>query len=155
MKTTVKTMRSNERIEIQRAAGGLVLLLLLPLLSTQVCFGAQFARPDGTVSAGGWTAAGAPSLHEALDESTANGDTDYASATTNTTGEVSLSDVTDPQTNTGHVIRFSIQSFGSGARERCAIELYQGGTSIANSNAEQSRGAYGTFTVNLSTVEAD
>ncbi|MHC4912786.1 MAG: hypothetical protein ACYTE5_07260, partial [Planctomycetota bacterium] len=133
--------------------------LVIVLVIAPAGMAAQFARPDGTVSAGSWTEVNAPSLHEATDEITANDNTDYAQTTTNDdTMELTLSSVTDPQTGTGHVIRFSMMTLGGSAKERCQVQLFQGTspTPIASTNAEQSRDAYTTHTYTLDpTTEAD
>ena len=74
---------------------------------------AQFARPSGTVSAGVWAPFGAATLHEATDEVSANGDTDYAEAADNDTMELNLSTVTDPLSSAGHIVRFNANASGS------------------------------------------
>jgi hypothetical protein len=130
--------------------------LLVTLFAAAPAIAQQFARPDGTVAPGGsWTAVGAATLHEAVDEVTANDDTDYMNATVNTTDELTLAAVTDPAVGTGHVIRYRMVTFGGGAKERVTVQLYQGTTLIAETNANQSRDAYTTFTYNLLTPEAD
>jgi hypothetical protein len=132
---------------------GLVIVLVIAPVGMAV----QYARPDGTVSAGSWTEVNAPSLHEATDEITANDNTDYAQTTTNDdTMELTLSNVTDPQTGTGHVISFRMMTLGTGSKERCRVELFQGTTPIASTNNEQSQDAYTTHTYTLDpTTEAD
>ena len=42
----------------------------------------QYGRPTATAASGNWGPIGTTSLHEATDETTANGDTDYAVTTT-------------------------------------------------------------------------
>ncbi|MHC5111279.1 MAG: cytochrome c3 family protein [Planctomycetota bacterium] len=115
----------------------------------------QFARPNGTVSAGSWTPVGDATLHETVDETTPNDDTDYMTTGASTTAELTLSGVTDPGVVTGHVIRFRFLSLGAGGPERCQVELYEGATTlIASTATEQSRDAYSTFAYTLSTAEA-
>ena len=111
----------------------------------------QFARPDSTVSNGGFTAGGAPTHHEAIDEATPNGDTDYDEAdSTDTTLEVSLSGVTDPEISTGHIMRFTANASGSGGAERLDWELREGATLIVLlNNLAISRGSYATETRTL------
>jgi len=119
---------------------------------------AQFARPDSTVSAGGWTAVGAATLHAATDEVTPNGATDYAEANSgDTTMELGLSDVNDPGSSTGHTIRVTALAVGSGQPERLDISLYQGGTLIVGAFSGQNidRSAYTAYTYTLSALEAD
>jgi hypothetical protein len=116
----------------------------------------QYARPDGTASAGNWAEVNAPSLHGATDEITANDNTDYAQTTTNDdTMELTLSSVTDPQTGTGHIIRFRMMTLGTGSKERCQVQLFEGTTPIASTNNEQSQDAYTTHTYTLVSAEAD
>ena len=118
---------------------------------------AQFGRPDGTVSAGSWTAVGAATLHEATDEVTANDDTDYADAAgVNTTAELSLSNVTDPVSSTGHIVRWRYKPAGSAAAERIVVDLYQGTTLIRTSgNVTGTRGVYNDASFTLTATEAD
>ncbi len=106
---------------------------------------AQFARPDGTEpSSSGWTATGAPTLHEATDE-TAVDDADYMTTGGSATGELSLSDIADPGVDTGHIIRFRMISTGSKGGERLDFRLLQGSTEIVAYGNLQSRGSYTTF----------
>ncbi|MCX6702980.1 MAG: hypothetical protein NTW60_03895 [Candidatus Wolfebacteria bacterium] len=117
---------------------------------------AQFGRPASTVSAGSWTAVNAPTLHEATDEVTANDDTDYANTTVNTTAELKLSSVADPQVNSGHTVRWSFNPAGSGGAEQIVFDLYQGGTLIRSSgNINGARGTYNVGSFTLTGPEAD
>ena len=116
---------------------------------------AQFARPDSDLSTGGWTAQGQTNLYECVDEETANDDTDYILAEGDTTCELGLSDVNDPNSSTGHIIRFRIKSTGSKAPERCQVDLYQGTTLIASTGTQSSRDAYSSFEYTLTAIEAD
>ena len=97
----------------------IVLTFGMLFITADIAFAAQYARPSGTVSAGNWTASGASTLHEATDETAPNDETDYmTSGNRITTAELSLSPVTDPQTNTGHIIRFAIRDTRLHARPR-------------------------------------
>ncbi len=117
---------------------------------------AQFARPDGTNAAGTWTFSGAASLHEAIDETTANDETDYIEDAGGDVAEFSLGDVTDPLVGSGHILRMWMRSSGSGGGERCGIELFQGTTSIASLNNQQNRaGTYLEVDMTLTALEAD
>jgi hypothetical protein len=83
---------------IQRVA---ILLLLLPLL-----LGAQFARPDGDVT-GQWdltTNADTVTCYTEVDETSVS-DADYCQEDDGTTLIMSLSDVTDPVSSSGHILR--------------------------------------------------
>lgn len=117
----------------------------------------QFARPDSTISTGGFTAVGAPTHHEATDEVTANGDTDYDEAdSADTTLELGLSDVTDPELSTGHIMRFTHNSSGTNPPEKLNWQLMQEGTQIVViNNVQISRGSYATASYTLSSAEAD
>lgn len=89
---------------------------------------AQYARPNSTVSAGGWTAVGAATLHEATDEITPDNDTTYALAdSTDTIMELGLSSVTSPGTGTV-TFRITADANGSTAPERISVYLYNGST---------------------------
>ena len=79
-----------------------ILIFVLLVFAGQAA--GQFARPSGTVSAGGWTAS-TGTLHEAMDETTHNDGTDYAIADTVTTMEVNLSSVADPGVHDNHTVR--------------------------------------------------
>jgi hypothetical protein len=129
--------------------------LVLIVLTTQG-IAAQYARPDGTISAGNsWSPIGAATLHEATDEITANNDTDYMSSDKfNTTAELSLSNVNAPTVTTGHIIRFAFRAIGGG-NETCQVSLYQGAVLIASTAAESNTsGSYVTFSYTLSSGEA-
>jgi hypothetical protein len=133
----------------------LLLLAFLPYPGT--ANPGQFARPDGTVAAGGWAFSDL-SLHEDTDEATPNGDTDYAEAdSTDTAMELSLSDVTDPGVSTGHIMRITMESVGGGgAPEKVDWCLREGGTDIACVNNQAvNRGSYTTVAYTLSAAEAD
>ncbi len=119
---------------------------------------AQFARPDSDISDGLWSPIGGPSdLFDCLNESSPNDSTDYIESLNgdNTTCEVGLSNITDPAGNIDHVIRFRMQGTGSGGPERCKVELWDGGTLIADTGNETSRGAWNTKIYTLTDVEAD
>ncbi|MDP2704449.1 MAG: DUF1080 domain-containing protein [bacterium] len=133
---------------------GLVLGIFLS--GTQIAYAAQFGRPASTVSTGSWTVVGAATLHEATDEVTANGDTDYANATVNTTAELKLGSVADPGVSSGHTVRWSFNPAGSGGAEQIVFDLYQGGTLIRSSgNITGTRGTYNAGSLTLTGPEAD
>ncbi len=118
---------------------------------------AQFARPVSTLVAGLWDPVGGPStLWECLDEVSAD-DGDYIEALNgeNTTCELGLSTVTDPVSNTGHTIRFRMQSAGSGQKERCEVELYDGASLIATTGIQIDRAGWQDKTYTLTSIEAD
>lgn len=117
----------------------------------------QIARPDSDISTGLWGPIGGPStLFEAIDEVTPD-DNDYIEALNgeNTTCELGLTTITDPTASTGHIIRFRIQGTGSGAPERCEVELYDGATLIAGTGTRASRAAWSTEVYTLSEPETN
>ena len=69
----------------------------------------QVARPVATVAAGSWTAVGAGTIHEALDETTFS-DSDYAESAdaTSTPDEtkIRMGPLTDPGVGTDHQVNF-------------------------------------------------
>ncbi|UCG49365.1 MAG: hypothetical protein JSU94_06190 [Phycisphaerales bacterium] len=132
-------------------------LAMVVAFGTTVAMAAQYARPDGTVSATGWTASGTPAHHEATDEVTPNDDTDYVLAADGVaaTAELSLTDVTDPQVSSGHIIRFRMMSSGTKGAERCDFILFQGAAEIASLTNQASRDVYTTFEATLTGAEAD
>ena len=135
----------------------LVVVSIFALMASAPVAAQQFARPNSTVSAGGFTAVSAPTLWEAVDEVTAS-DTDYINSGNgnNNTVILGLSAVTDPGIDTDHVIRWRCRSLGSGGPERCDAALYQGNTLIeGSSNTSASRNAFATNTytiTNASTI---
>jgi hypothetical protein len=139
---------------IPNRIGCLWLASIIPLVCAGETMAVQYARPDGTITAGAWSVSGAPSHHEAIDESSPNGDTDYIQASANTTAEVSLTGVTDPGVDTGHVIRFNslVQRTGSTVE----VQLYQGAVPIASTGPRihASSNIYETFAYTLSAGEA-
>ena len=71
----------------------IILVLAIIFVSTTNVDAVQIARPDGTNSAGTWTVSGAATLHEAIDETASNNETDYIEDTGGDIAEFSLSDV--------------------------------------------------------------
>ena len=137
----------------------IVLVLAIIVAGNSVSRAAQFARPDGTLSSGSWsvTNSGADTFHhEAIDEVTPDDADLISSNNDNDTAEFTLSDVTDPADDTGHVIRFRVYS--NKANESCQVLLYQGTTSIAGtaiySFTNGTKNSWQTVTYNLTEVEA-
>jgi hypothetical protein len=123
-----------------------LLLVVLATLASQSLWAAQFARPASTTDSAGWSAVGAPTHHEAVDESAAS-DSDYIDSTNanNSTIIMGLSGVTDPggANLDDHIVRYRCQSQGTGGPERCNIALFQGNTEIGNNgNISASRGSF-------------
>ena len=120
---------------------------------------AQFGRPDGDISTGGWTPT---PLNAEIDETVADdGTTEILSADdpVSDTSEVSLSTVTDPALSTGHILRFRHQHTTTGGGSAPAMtlvgSLYQGTTLIAESSVAPAKGVWGTEALTLSGAEAD
>ncbi len=112
---------------------------------------AQYARPDSDITLNNWSD---PSW-STIDEETPN-DGDYTTQTGEGILEVGLSDVTDPESGSDHVIRFRAMSSGSGQPERMQCDLYENGTLRASSaNESLSRTGYETFSYTLTSTEAD
>jgi hypothetical protein len=112
---------------------------------------AQYARPDSDITLNNWDD---PSW-STIDEETPN-DGDYTDQVG--TGElvVGLSDVTDPESSSGHVFRWRAKSTGSGQKEGLSCSLYEGTTLRAASPSENlDRTEFTTFTYTLSSAEAD
>jgi len=119
----------------------------------QQVWAAQFARPDSDISLSGWTD---PSYSK-INEVTTDDDTSYTEKTGLGTLEVGLSDITDPNSSAGHVIRSRVkQQTGSAGPEYMTCELYQGAILIASyTSAKLARGAYTSLEYTLTALEAD
>lgn len=118
----------------------------------------QFARPISTLENGGWEPFGASTCHEATDEETPNGDTDYAEAdSADTTLKMGLSTVTDPSSSSGHTLRFTAKASGTKGPEKLDAYLYQGATLIctALSAGSITRDSYNLYAYTLTSTEAD
>ncbi len=115
----------------------------------------QSATPDSDISAGLWEPIGGEStLFAAVNGAT---DDDYIEALNgeNTTCELGLTTVTDPEVATGHILRVRLQGTGSGGPERLVIQLFEGATQRAASPNLTSRAAWDTQTYTLTAGEAD
>ncbi|MDH5737313.1 MAG: hypothetical protein OEZ23_03335, partial [Gammaproteobacteria bacterium] len=126
---------------------GLIFGFVLALAASEPLLALQYARPDTTVNAAGWTAVNAATHHQAINELTADDNTYIDSGNNNSSTVIlGLSDVTDPGAYANnHILRYRCQSTGGkGADETCSVALYHGaalifdtaGLGIAN------RGAY-------------
>ena len=115
----------------------------------------QSATPDSDISAGLWEPIGGEStLFAAVNGAT---DDDYIEALNgeNTTCELGLTTVTDPEVATGHILRVRLQGTGSGGPERLQIALFEGATQRAISGNLSNRGSWDTQTYTLTAGEAD
>ena len=92
----------------------------------------QYARPESVYSNSGWSAYGAATIPEAIDEEVAS-DSDYTYTTSDGTYlGVALSEVTDPEGNTNHTLRWRYRSIrNSTPPEKGSGFLYCGATLIA------------------------
>lgn len=116
---------------------------------------AQFARPDADVSAGSWTPnpAAPGTLYDKIDE-TSPDDTDYIIALSNTTCEINLSDVTDPVSNDGHIIRWRGKMGLLSAGVSIEVRLFQGAVQKATTGAVAQDFVFTTREYTLSAIEA-
>lgn len=108
----------------------------------------QFARPDADITTQ-WTTT---PLWSKMDEVSAD-DTDFIQdSTSGHVAEVSLSNVSDPLSSTGHVVRWRRRS---GTSPSVTIGLYQGATLIASSTDTTTTGSFTDTSFTLSGAEAD
>lgn len=120
----------------------------------------QFARPDGDQSVGSWEDEGGATtnLYQSIDEIVAS-DSDYVRSeqnpATNSKYECTLSNVTDPQVSTGHIVRYRYRKNNGNQTINMVIRLKQGGTTIASQthNGVSTTWTDGSFT--LTGGEAD
>lgn len=114
---------------------------------------AQTARPASTSSSGNWVAVGAATLHEAIDESSAN-DSDYASLLNpDSKFKVKLGTLTDPESGSGHVLRYRLRSADG---EGMVVRLIQGAsTEIASWTHDPAPTSFTTYNQTLSSGEAN
>jgi hypothetical protein len=117
---------------------------------------AQYARPDADISNTGWVQSTGSTLYECLDE-VSYSDADYiTSDTVSESCMLRLSDVTDPASSTGHVIRLRATATGTATAEKLTYRLYQGGTLIGGvTGASIARNTYNEYTYTLLAAEAD
>ena len=118
----------------------------------------QFERPDADISVNGWINQVSGSvLWSAIDEVVAD-DTDFIQSPNdpvNVACEVRLSDVVDPVSSTGHILRFRIgKNTTSGKQIDLNVALMQGGTTIASFN-RVGIGTTNTVVTTLSAAQAD
>jgi hypothetical protein len=115
----------------------------------------QYGRPDGDISAGGWTYSTGSTLYGTIDEVTPS-DTDYDQSANNPsadTFECSLSSVTDPTDHTNTALKCRVVGQGTGTFN---FQLIQGTTVIASYGVTSwpTLPSYTTYTLNLTTGEA-
>lgn len=118
---------------------------------------AQFARPDGNITQTNFTNGFAN-----IDEVTAS-DADFAYGANNTVAvlEVSLGNVTDPASSSGHTFRYRVAKTnagvvdGGGNAVTVTAELYQGTTLIAADTAKTVTGTWTQYALTLTGGQAD
>ena len=118
--------------------------------------GEQFARPDQDINVNNWQVA---PLYKKIDE-TAYDDSDYidqvSNAATNLATNVSLSSMLDPQTSTGHKIRYRYaKDVSGGMTVDIQVRLFQGNTLIATDTKTNIGTTFTTATYTLTASEAD
>lgn len=120
---------------------------------------AQFARPDSIITAGSWTGAATD-----IDESVASdADFIFSPNNPNNTVEIGLSNVSDPSSSSGHVLRVRLtqgDADGStpdagGTATTYRIQLFQGITALTDSGTVTSPGTWTTIAYTLTGTEAD
>lgn len=118
----------------------------------------QYARPDSDISAAAWTPT---PLWSNVDEGSPGDATEITvsglEGSTSALDEVSLSDVTDPNKSTEHVIRFKGRFTEATESEVVDIEvqLFQGATFIATTGFRAMGSSAAEYTYTLSAAEAD
>lgn len=121
----------------------------------------QVARPASTTTVGDWrTQSNGTDLHTAIDEATFS-DSDYITSPANPNGTVStiaFGSLTDPQSSSGHVLRFRhARDAAGGTAVDILVALWQtgGGVAIASTTVQPSGTAYTAGTINLTGTQAD
>lgn len=120
---------------------------------------ATFARPDGDITNNGFSGGFAD-----IDEASPS-DADFWLGNNNQadTLEVSLSDVSDPSSSSGHIFRYRIAKGdedgttpdGGGNAVTITASLWQGGTQIATDVAQTADGTWTQYAYTLTGSEAD
>ena len=108
-------------------------------------------RPNGEIITGTWSPL---PLWPSLDD---HDDSDYISATAETFATLDTTNIPDPMTSAGHVVRFSARATGTGPTEGIGVEVFQPGIpNLADSGAIPiTRGSFNTYTFVLSDAQAN
>ncbi|MFC2143035.1 hypothetical protein ACFLQN_01405 [Candidatus Aenigmatarchaeota archaeon] len=131
-------------------------ILVIPILAEQI------ARPNLDVSnPGAWDDGGTVEvdglLYNSIDEINSDGDTSYVYSINNPTPteyfEINLTDVSDPDVDTGHVINFTAKKEEGTRDHAITVDLYQGGTLISNTEPINLTTSYQTISHLLETAE--
>ncbi|MEE9236334.1 MAG: hypothetical protein V3U52_00885 [Thermoplasmata archaeon] len=124
----------------------------------------QYARPDSDVGVTNWTDSSGDGVnYTKIDETAADDDTTYTQTDINPSdgddAEFGLSDVIDPQTSGGHILRYRYNNsavFGGNSELDVTVELRQGVTTVASwTHTDIRNTSYETRNQTLSTSEAD
>lgn len=115
--------------------------------------GSELARPDSDIfQSGTWSPA---PLWSQLDD---NDTADFVTSQ-NTTAEnaftVGLTDVSDPASSTGHVLRASIRKSGGTNSQNATIRLLQGSTTVATIQVTNVPTTFTIYSYTLTAAEAD
>jgi predicted CXXCH cytochrome family protein len=134
----------------------LIFGLALAMSASSSLHAVQTARPDSTGATGTFTAVGAATHHDALNElvgdATADGSYVDSGIGNNSSITVGLSAVFDPGAGNranNHIIRYRCQSVGSKKGEGCDVELLHGGSPIASLSSNANRGAFAEITYTI------
>ncbi|MFC1624771.1 hypothetical protein ACFL15_00095 [Patescibacteria group bacterium] len=133
---------------------GLLLLSMSSSLLIKDVHAVQYGRPDGDITTTNWTTT---PLWSKIEE-TPYSDTDYISATANliSTAEVSLGNVTDPVSGSGHTVRFRARVNKTSKAGQMYVYLLQGGTTITSQVYDETIGtSFTPLTITLSSAAAD
>jgi hypothetical protein len=123
---------------------------------------AQFLRPSSDISVGGSTgwyeSAGGTqtNIYTAIDEVTRS-DTDYIYSSANqvSTCQMLLSSGTDPNSSTGHIVRYTYLRTVTNKNYTLQVILYQGATLIASWTHANPASTFTAAAQTLTTVQAD
>ena len=118
----------------------------------------QYARPDADVSAGNWSPSTGSDLYAVIDEAVTD-DSDYISVTDSDgsaeTCQVELSGVTDPVSDSDHIITVRASEDSWASTVGLAITLKQGATTIATYTESAMDDNATDYPHTLTTGEAD
>lgn len=117
---------------------------------------AQFAVPDADQATGSWTTT---PLWSKVDEGSPGDGTNIAlaSGNPNNNADLRLSDVTDPESSTGHILRVEWNKASGSRTLNAFIELWEGvpGTGTMRAQGSQTDPTGAEYTYTLSAGEAD
>jgi hypothetical protein len=133
---------------------------ILPVILVVLASGTQTAYAASTISAGSWTAVGAATIHEAIDEESP-GDADYAQSNQSPASasavRIKFGSLTDPATAAGHTVSYRVaKDYAGGDTIQVTAKLYQGGTLISTDPSTRTLSeTFTTYEWALSGAEAD